>query len=220
MRLCTRSLSLLAAVGVAALALPAIMSAQAPDSSRGSVRVRVAGGIDLGVGDTYLAGGNALGILGLEWLHRRAPLAARLEFSYFAGREFSSAPPAPCDPECFLRRRSDQVGITLDGRYTFFARSPVRPFLVSGLGVYRTMTATTTNYAFDCTTTVPEPGCYLAAGPTRRSTYPSLGLGLHSGFGFAVPVRSSELSLEFRFRQMTSGPPSPWAVPILVGIRF
>ncbi len=213
----TRSVSLLASVWVVASSLPAVASAQGADSSKGSVRVRVAGGVDLGVGDTYLGGDNVLGVVGLEWLHRRAPFSARLDFSYFRAREVDRAFVGSCVPDCFFRQRGELFGLSLDGRYTFFARSAVRPYLVSGLGVYLTRTTTTTNYAFDCG---GETECGIVAGPTMTSRDPTLGLGLHSGFGFAIPVRRSELSLELRFRQLTSGSRQPYAIPILLGIRF
>jgi hypothetical protein len=176
--------------------------------------------MDLGVGDTYLGGGNALGILGLEWLHRRAPFSTRLDFSYFRGREIGRTYATSCTPDCFFREREELFGLSLDGRYTFFARSAVRPYLVSGLGMYVTRTTTTTNYTYDCGIQSPEPGCFIVAGPTGTFADRRLGVGLHSGFGFAFPIRSSELSLELRYRQLTSGLRHSHAVPILLGIRF
>jgi hypothetical protein len=173
--------------------------------------------MDLGIGDTYLGGGNALGIIGLEWLHRRAPFSARLDFSYFRSRESERTYADPCVPDCFFRYRTDLFGLSLDGRYTFFARSAVRPYLVSGFGMYWVRTSTTTNYTFDCT---DPSGCVAGAGPTRIYRDPRLGLGLHSGFGLAFPIRSAEVSLELRYRQLTSGYVYPNAVPILIGIRF
>lgn len=211
-----RSLPLIAACLAASSFLPVVARAQAPDSSRGSVRVRVAGGMDLGIGDTYLGGGNALGVIGLEWLHRRAPFSARLDFSYFRSRETERTFADSCVPDCFFRSRTDLFGLSLDGRYTFFAtRSVLRPYLVSGFGMYLARTTTTTNYNYDCTAL-----CVVDAGPTRIYRDPRLGLGLHSGFGLALPIRGAEVSLELRYRQLTSGYVYPNAVPILLGIRF
>ena len=216
MSLRTWSLAFVVVLFAAASLLPSAASAQASDSARNrSIRVRVAGGFDIGAGDTYLSGGNALGIVGLEWLHRRAPFSARLELSYFADREHRSDGFGVCE-DCVFEQRPTRLGLSLDGRYTFFPRSPVKPFVTSGFGIYHTRVTTRTNHVSECSST----GCIPVAGPMRREAYSMPGIGLHSGFGLAVPFRSSELSMELRMRQMTSGSRSPWAIPLLLGIRF
>jgi hypothetical protein len=137
MRLDTRYLSFLAAAVVAAASLPTVTSAQASDSSRSSVRVRVAGGVDLGIGDSYLAGRSGVGMLGLEWLHPRAPFSARLDLSYLRdSRDFGEGL-GTCEWPCRYADRYEMLGLSLDGRYTFLSRSPIRPFLLSGFGLYR-----------------------------------------------------------------------------------
>ena len=211
MRLGKRYVSFLAAAGAAASALPAVATAQAPDSSRSSVRVRVAGGVDLGIGDSYLAGRSGVGMLGLEWLHPRAPFSARLDLSYL--RDSRDYDVAGCEGPCRYADRYELLGLSLDGRYTFLSRSPVRPYLLSGFGLYRSTTTVTANFTCDLTTCVGSPG------PTTFSNS-SLGLGLHAGFGVAVPIRRSELSLELRFQHLTSGIRNGYRVPVLLGIRF
>jgi hypothetical protein len=211
MRIYTRYVSLLAAVGLAASSVPA--SAQAPDSSRSSIRVRVAGGVDLGIGDSYLGGRSGLGVLGLEWLHPRAPFSARLDFSYLRDSRDYGEGLGTCEWPCRYADRYEMLGLSLDGRYTFLSRSPVRPYLLSGFGLYRSTSTVTANYTCELTTCVRSP---------ERTTFSnsSLGLGLHAGFGVAVPIRRAELSLEFRFQQLTSGVRHGHTVPIMLGIRF
>jgi hypothetical protein len=213
MRLHTRSLCVLTAAGVAVSSLPTLTNAQASDSSRSSIRVRVAGGVDLGIADSYLAGRSAIGMLGLEWLHPKAPFSARLDLSYLRDSRDYGEGLASCEWPCRYAERHDMLGLSLDGRYTFLSRSPVRPYLLSGFGLYRSTSSVIANYSCDLTTCVGRP---------ERATFSnsSLGLGLHAGFGVAVPIRRTELSLEFRFQQLTSGIRYGHTVPILVGIRF
>ena len=199
-----------------ALAVPRVaLDAQTSDPAKSSIRLRIAGGADLGVGDTYLAGGNGFAAIGLDWLHPRVPLSARLEASYARQRErdrlfFSDG----CETQCFYRQREEVFGLTLDGRYTFFARSSVRPYLFSGFGIHQSRARITTNL------TPCETVCSLAAGPATIFSDRSVGVGLHSGFGLAVPVRGSELSVELRYRQLTGTVSSQHTFPILMGFRF
>jgi hypothetical protein len=171
--------------------------------------------VDLGIGDSYLSGPSALGILGLEWLHPRAPFSARLDLSYFRHtQEYDQAGLGGCDEICRYADRYEKLGLSLDGRYTFFSRRAVRPYLLSGFGLYRSASTVTANYTCALTTCVATPG------ELRTFTNSSFGLGLHGGLGLAVPVRRSEISLELRFQQLTSGPRHGYTLPILLGIRF
>jgi hypothetical protein len=216
MPLARRAFSL-AATSLAALALPTVASAQAPDSARGSVRVRVAAGVDLRLyrGSQEIA--PIVGLAGIEWLAPRAPFSARLDVSYFrrsADYAFDQRVAPGCVELCTGADRYEMLGVSLDGRYTFFARSAVRPYLLSGFGLYRAVHTVTANYTcaeFSCTST-----------PDQKSTFrtSSIGLGLHSGIGLAIPIRRSELSLEFRFRQLLSGLRDGYSLPIVLGIRF
>jgi hypothetical protein len=215
MPLARRTVSLLAATSLAASVVPTGASAQAADSAKGSVRVRVAAGVDLRLYRGSQATPPIFGLVGLEWLAPRAPFSARLDVSYFRRSNdyrFQGVP--GCVELCAGAQRFEMLGLSLDGRYTFFARSAVRPYLLSGFGLYRTVNTVTANYTcaeFSCTPT-----------PDQRSTFTtsSIGLGLHSGIGLAVPIRRSELSLEFRFQQLSSGLRQGYTLPIVLGIRF
>jgi hypothetical protein len=210
-----RSLALVVAVCLAASSLPAVVSAQAPDSSKSSVRFRFAGGVDLGIGDSFLSGRSALGLVGLEWLHGRAPFSARLDLSYFRdAQDYDQAGLGGCERICRYADRYEMLGLSLDGRYTFFSARAVRPYLLSGFGLYRSARTGTANFTCELTTCVSTPGA--------RSTFTtsSFGLGLHGGLGLAVPIRRSEISLELRFQQLTSGFRYGHTVPILLGVRF
>jgi hypothetical protein len=217
MPLARRTFPLLAATSLAALVLPAVVSAQAPDSARGSVRVRMAAGVDGRVYHGSQRTPAIFGLVGLEWLAPRAPFSARLDVSYFRRSNDHGDPVARgCVEFCRYADRLEVLGLSLDGRYTFFARSAVRPYLLSGFGLYRTVNTVTANYTctdFSCTPT-----------PDQKSTFSmsSIGLGLHSGIGLAVPIRRSELSLEARFhlQQLGSGFQNRYTIPIVLGIRF
>ena len=209
----TRSVAFIAVLCVAASWLPA--GAQVPDSAKGSLRPRLAAGADIGIGDSYLSGSSGVGIVGLEWLTRRSPFSARLDLSYLRrAKDFGDPVAGGCTEFCRIAERYEMLGVSLDGRYTFFSRAPVRPYLLSGFGVYFTKNAVTANF------TCEQSSCYVA--PDGRGTYVerSAGVGLHSGFGLAVPVRRSELSLEFRFQDLTSGRGYGYTLPVVLGIRF
>jgi hypothetical protein len=217
MPLARRTVSLLAGASLAASVLPIAASAQTADSARGSVRVRVAGGVDGRLYDGSQRTPAVFGLAGLEWLAPRAPFSARLDLSYFRRSDDHGDPAASgCVEWCRYADRFEALGVSLDGRYTFFARSAVRPYLLSGFGLYRTVNTVTANYTctdFSCTPT-----------PDQKSTFSmsSIGLGLHSGIGLAVPIRRSELSLEARFhlQQLGSGFQNRYTIPIVLGIRF
>jgi hypothetical protein len=211
-----RSRAVLAAGFVASAVFGAQAGAQATsDSARGSIRVRVAAGTDLGIGDSYLAGGSALGVLGLEWRHRRAPFSARLDLSYFRrADDYGEQVAQWCTGYCVFADRQERLGLSIDGRYTFLSRAPIRPYLLSGFGLYATKHTITSNATcrdFRCTV---EPD-----GRDTRAER-SVGLGLHAGIGLAVPFRTSELSLELRVLQMSSGWRNPYTLPVILGIRF
>jgi hypothetical protein len=207
------SVTFLAVIVLAASPLAAPASAQASDSARSSVRVRVAGGTDLGFGDTWLHGRSALGAIGLEWMHRRAPFSARLDLSYFRRAQDGGA--LFCTTEaCVYERRYETLGLSLDGRYTFFSQAPVRPYLLSGFGLYVARSTLTTNFACEQFSCSPSPDA--RATNTERT----VGVGLHSGFGIAVPFRRSELSLELRLLKLSTRWGDPYTLPVILGIRF
>jgi hypothetical protein len=212
-----RSVCVLAGLCAAATTFAPLARAQAPGTSRSAVRLRVAGGMDLGIGDSFFAGRSGLGILGLEWLHPRAPFSARLDLSYFRREhDFGDQEALGCTGYCRFGERHDILGISLDGRYTFFSRARIRPFLASGFGLYRSTITTTTNWRCD------ESNCVITPGERHDLSTSTLGLGLHTGLGFAVPIHRSELSLELRLQQLSGQPGgySRYTVPILFGIRF
>jgi hypothetical protein len=203
------------AAAVAASILAVQAEAQAPDSAKRPLRVRVAAGTDLGIGDAYLSGGSRLGLVGLEWLHPRAPFSARLDLSYFRrANDYGDPVARGCTGPCRFADSYEMLGLSVDGRYTFFSRATVRPYLLSGFGVYHTTSSVTGNY------TCQDFVCQPAPGGRGAYTERSAALGLHSGFGLAVPLRRSELSLELRFLQLASGRRNGYTLPVVLGIRF
>jgi hypothetical protein len=113
-----------------------------------------------------------------------------------------------------LADRHQIVGISLDGRYAFFARSPVRPYLLSGFGLYQTTSTVTANYV------CADFSCQSAPGGRATFREGAFDVGLHSGVGLAFPLRRSELSLEVRFLQLMEGQPHGYTFPVVFGLRF
>jgi hypothetical protein len=210
-----RSRAVLAGAFAALWIFGAQSPAQVSDSTKGSIRVRVGAGTDLGIGDSYLAGGSGLGVIGLEWRHRRAPFSARLDLSYLRRTDdYGDQVALGCTGYCVFADRHERLGLSLDGRYTFLSGAPIRPYLLSGLGLYATKHTITSNAScrdFSCTP--------ASDGRDTRAER-SVGLGLHSGIGLAVPFHKSELSLELRVLQMSSGWRNPYTLPVILGIRF
>jgi hypothetical protein len=209
-----RSFALIAAAaGIAASLVPGSTAAQVPDSSRRSgFRPRVAAGVDAMLYDGPQRVPSVYGVAGLEWLHPRAPFSARFDLSYFRrDRDFGER---NCDSFCIYDQRDAVVGASIDGRYTFLSRASVRPYLVSGFGLYHSSWASTANVSCADLSCVPVP--------EGRATFRerSLGLGMHGGFGFAFPIRRSELTLEFIIRQRVSGTRYGYTMPVTLGIRF
>jgi hypothetical protein len=210
LRLCSAAI---VAACVTASLVPAIAGAQAPDSAkRGGLRPRLAAGVDAMLYDDTQRIPSLYAITGFEWVHPRAPFSARFDVSYFR-RDFERER-LDCTDFCVYGSRSAAVGISADGRYTFLSRAPMRPYLVSGFGLYHTTTASTLN--MECT----QFACM--AGATGRRTFRNrdVGPGLHAGFGFAFPIRRSELTLEFLYRQHMVDFGRYRTMPITLGIRF
>jgi len=209
----SRFLACFAAASVAASLMPTTSVAQAPDSAkRGGLHARLAGGVDAMLYDGSQRVPSVFGLVGVEWLHPRAPFSARFDLSYFRrDRDFGDR---ECGGYCVYADRYAVAGVSLDGRYTFFHRAPMRPYLVSGFGLYRSTLAWTANVVCADNTCTATPG--------QRSTIrdASLGLGLHAGFGFAFAIRRSELTLEFLFREHTASFRQGHNMPVTLGIRF
>jgi hypothetical protein len=208
-----RSFVFTAAVCVAASLVSSTAAAQAPDSARrGGLHPRVAVGVDGMLYDDTQRIPSLYALAGLEWVHPRAPFSARFDLSYFR-RDIERERP-DCANLCVYSSRFAVVGLSADGRYTFRSRAAIRPYVASGFGLYRTASVGTNNLV--CS----QFGCEVS--PTQRTTLRStdLGLGLHAGFGFAFPIRRSELTLEFLLRQQSAGYQQRPTMPVTLGIRF
>jgi hypothetical protein len=220
MSLRIHSLALVAALSAASSLVPAPAVAQAPDSTRrGGFRPRLAAGMDAMLFDGPRQIPALYGVVGVEWLHPRAPFSARFDLSYFRrDRDFgdsncwwvSDAAPSLCRYD----DRYAVIGASVDGRYTFLPRASMRPYLVSGFGLYRSTLAWTSGLM------CADFRCAPAPDGRATSRVSSVGVGMHGGFGFAFPIRRSELTLEFVLRQQVSDIRQGYTMPVTVGIRF
>jgi hypothetical protein len=208
-----RPYAFVAALCVTASLVPAAAGAQATDSSRRSgFHPRIAAGVDAMLYDGSQRVPSLYGVAGLEWLHPHAPFSARFDLTYF--RRDRELPDRECGGYCVYASRYAVTGLAVDGRYTFRQRAAVRPYLVSGFGLYRSTQASITNFVCRDSTCTTSPD----GRDTQRVT--TTGLGLDAGFGFAFPIRRSELTLEFLFRQQAAGYRQGATMPITLGVRF
>ena len=202
-----------AALCVAASLVPAAAGAQTVDSTRRSgFRPRIAAGIDAMLYDDSQRVPSVHGVVGVEWLGPRSPFSARFDLSYFRrDREFEWR---NCEGACRFDDRYTVVGLSAAGRYAFRSGAAVRPYVVSGFGVYGATTASSANFVcvdFRC---APAPG----QSETDRRT--SIGLGFDAGFGFGFPIGGREFTLEFLLRQHGAAIRQGYTMPVTLGIRF
>jgi len=191
-------------VVVLTLALAASLPGQEPP--RKSTFFYAGGGLDAAYLLRYppwLGYGRNAGLslqTGYAWQFSR--LGLRLGVAYYdRHREynFTNYPPGYTGPTTLWSSRSSTVGASLDLTYDL-TRARVRPYLIGGLGLYRS----STTYS---DTTRP------------KSHVTELGGALFYGAGLRLPIGKAEAFLEARFHHLGGGS-SGVLLPLTFGLRF
>lgn len=102
--------------------------------------------------------------------------------------------------------RSRMLGVAASGTYAFLRSSPVRPYALSGIGVFSTRT----------------PDAAPIVGQPQTGFRNDLDLGLTAGTGLEVDFGPARLFTEFRY--LLTDDPRPLGfsgvLPLTVGVRF
>jgi hypothetical protein len=213
------ALGVLAALDVlVAASAPGVLAAQATDAPR----TRPAAGVALG-GDVSNVHGNGspdyYGQVGVEWRRRPGGLGLRADLVYFQRSE--STRPVYCDAGCVASVRNDQYGLTLSATYQFLSRLPVRPYLLTGVGVY----GARERRSFEAPTNPCDPRTEicLASGVAGAYTTRMYGLGMHAGGGLTFDIGRVHLFTEATLHEVDWGSRGPYTgmrIPIAIGVRF
>jgi hypothetical protein len=215
---------LAAAVGTAPPAAAGAQTTEAPsDSSNGwTTSIRAAIGTTANTYAIPAAPRTPTGVLGLQWQRPASRLSARLELAY-QEMESSRNPqlsPASCGSfACSNREAGLLAGLSLNGQFDL-SRSAVRPYLVGGVGFYRSNWRREANFSCtgaesayaECTTfpdvrTVERSHLYLLAA--------------EGGAGVGVQVGRATFFGEARYTVFNGefGRDS-YRLPLLIGVRF
>jgi hypothetical protein len=207
------------------LGVPALIAATFPapalaqtDRPSAAPHVGIAVGVDA---DLYGRGRSTLGYYaqgGLEWRQRAGGLGLRADLVYFQRSE-NYPGRGYCFTACTRSSRLDQLGIAASATYAFLRRLPVRPYLLTGVGLYGARTRQSLS--------VPVAGCgpfdVCDTRPLGTATGRAYGLGVHAGGGLALDVGRVHLFTETRYHLIDWGSPGLYGglrQPILVGLRF
>ena len=209
--------NVLARVVAVAFLVPALASAQAlrPQISLG-------GGMDaiLYDGSTYVP--SYVGQAGLEWrVGTRGALRLGL-MHYQQNRERNGPVVAGCTAECDSWTRFGSTGFTFDGTFDL-ARGRYRPYLLSGVGMYRSSTTNGAN--FECIASDPTVNPFSRTcsytGVRREFQRSTWAGGLHSGLGFSATFGKVALFTEGRIMILgTDGTRARGMFPVIFGVKF
>lgn len=214
--------------GLALSLMAASLGAQAPEAARPRLALSAGGDVRGASGMSTLWLGNA----SVEWPTGVRGVGVRTELTYGwrAPHDQRLGPdPAlvdcngPC-PASTLETRTRVFGATVSGTYELPIASRIRPYLFTGVGLFRTRS----HLRYDRPTL---PGCpieMLCATAQTVATAPvtfvdaSGGATMHTGAGLAISLGRSELLLEGRYLLLsgTGTRALSGAIPITIGIRF
>ena len=198
--------------------------APAAAAAQASVHPIAVAGVDLQVLDrSYEA--PRIAQLGVEWQRPGSRIGARFAATYFR-RSNTISPLSPldegCVTECVLRRSAEALGLATDWKVDL-ARGAVRPYLVSGVGLYATRLDTRQN--FECTGS-PFQGqsCAPLAGAPRRYRFTNTDVAVSAGLGVLVPAGRASVFAELRLHHLGGGQSSVGKdypqFPLTIGLRF
>ena len=113
--------------------------------------------------------------------------------------------------------RSRMLGVAVSGTYTFARSSPVRPYVMSGLGVFSTRTP-----QIDVTILANSGPGLPTIQQTGRRFRNDVDVGLTTGAGLEFDVGPIRLFTEFRYLLMDQARPAGFSgmLPLTVGLRL
>jgi len=220
-----------ALIGTVLLTLGAL-AASRPVGAQSATRplVGIAAGADIqsagGPPTVWLAQGS------VQWRERASGLGVRAELSYIErGREenrfYPVLPTLPCaspgcPPSLSLSEQVRGVSAMLSGAYEFLHRAPVRPYVISGIGVLTTRTRVESRSLPTPCLACRAPYADIALPGVDASSYSSTALVLNGGAGVVVDVARVQLFTELRY-QLADQPSIrglSGIAPLTLGIRF
>ena len=204
-------------------ALAAASAAPAGAQALREIHTGIAAGAALGQGRNY-PGFALLGSADVARAASRFGVRGELFYSR-ASREEQGLMGVACDacsallPYTRARSTEQAFGALVGATYALTNATRARPYLLGGLGVYRTRTD------FEGTLGSPCPPEMLCATPfvaeTRRHDVErSTGAGMHLGLGSAFRVGGLDLTAEARYHVLDSGVGSRRLIPLTLGVRF
>lgn len=188
-------------------------------------RITVGGGLDVrqfgGSDDRYVVHG------GVDF-RTRSGLGVRPEVLFAWGDAPAQSVGCPIDRLCVDRPpvglvptttggRSRMLGVAVNGTYTFARSSPVRPYVLSGLGVFSTRSPEIGGIVVQ----LPGLSAQPAAQVSRRFRN-DVDIGLTTGAGLEFDLGPISLFTEFRYLLTDQPRPAGFSgmLPLTVGLRL
>ena len=115
--------------------------------------------------------------------------------------------------------RSRMLGVAVSGTYTLARSSPVRPYVLSGLGVFSTRSPQLQISAID---PVPRPGVVPGTLQTTTRFRNDVDFGLTAGAGLEFDIGPARLFTEFRYLLLDQPRVNGFGgmLPLTVGLRL
>ena len=187
----------------------------ASDSAGRSLHFRLGGGVGLRHTDAI-----SNGLFGVDWQRPGSRFALRLDGGYFRSEDrfdggvILRAGESCAVALCLQSRLTELVGVSFDGKIDL-TTSRFRPYIMSGVGMFRVIRTDEANIQCQEFTCVFTPGEF---SPVRFGTG---SFSLHAGFGFSYRVGGAQLFTETRVLTLTnrSTLANPRA-PLTFGVRF
>jgi hypothetical protein len=206
------------AAGIAVFGVSFAHAQATPDSAARSIHLRLGGGTDLSTG-VHAASSNFL--LGADWQRPDSRLSARFDLTYSRRSRNYAAGYAAFDEVCLTNycvrsTLTQAVGASFDGRFDL-TKGRLRPYVFSGLGLYRTFSDIRSNaYCGDFTFQ-----CSMTPGQFHNNRQTDWSIGLHSGAGLSWKAGGTQLFFETRLQSWVNGSTRlDSKTPLTFGIRF
>jgi hypothetical protein len=184
-------------------------------------RWRIAWGTDLRE-HSRPGAGNFIGLVGREWQRPGSRVSWRLDLLYQRSAQSDDGLGLAllgCGLTCRGENESQRLALEGDVKVEL-TRGAVRPYLASGLGIYRSVETLEQNYTCGGFGEYGAGRCQLLTGPATKIRDGGAGLGLHAGFGVAAVFGRTHVFGELRFLSLSDAPNSSWRAPFVIGLRF